>query len=600
MPERWRVFPKAIRLGRATTEDIGPDRLAFYRRLVGDIYRGDVTVEPSQTIYLSMSQLRTSARQVFDRLIADVPRSMGPDEGIAVLVDVTESPPELISEPVAAHVGEAIGTLLLTDPGRQVVVMMPALRTRLQRSFRRVVGADRQAHMTIQYDNGSRVRVSADQAEDQPIHPSDADYTKQLQRLNQPIEDRLGGKILRRLGHFQFGTSTEHCTRYFFDASYAVQEVSQLTKDLVLEEKRSSTAPLVIMSHQTHSPWLTEVATEVAQRLGIPHFGLPTEGDVENVPNSGDALLLLDVVNTGNTTKALIKRVRQRGLNVRQTILAVFVDRERLGTGQNSYKMVAENSTYWIRSIANPIERLKRKRVRCEQCILGIEPTDPRSSQPGIRSFDMWEILLAHKWVPERYGPGDSDNTQPGPRRFSLVPDFVRIFKEYGDWIAFKLDEMLTTMRTGGAGVEEAVYVCPAEPAMDTLTDLLRARHGARPVPVKIPRPILRDAERGDFSTLEQERDVGWGGQLSDLAKSNSYSVVLIDEFNGSNTTALSMLKVLQRFDITATAYLPVINLNPGSALRLPSGLEVPVCPLYEIPAPRALGPAPLDETGNR
>ncbi|MET7963439.1 hypothetical protein [Micromonospora zamorensis] len=600
MHERWRVFPKVIRLGTATTEDVPQDRLDFYGRLVGDTCRGTVVVEQSQTIYLSIKQLRRSAWQVFERLIADVPRSAGSAEGTVVLVDLTLSPPEFISQTVAAYVGRAIGSLLLADPGRQALVMMPALDTGLQRSFRDSVGTDHPVQMLIRYEDGSEIRVSAEQVDDEPVRHPDPDFEERLRRLNQPIRDRLGGKILRRLGHFRFGTSEGHCTRYFFDASYAVQEVSHLTEDLVIEEERRSEGPLMLLSHHTHSPWLTEVGAAVAQRLGIAHFPLLSEGDLERVPDSGAALLLLDVVNTGNTIATLVKGLQRRGLTVRPTILAVFVEQERLSVGRTSFRKVVNQRAYQVRSIADPIQRLKRERGRCEQCLMGIPAMNPLDRQPGIRPFDMWEMLLAHDWVPEQYGPGNPHQTRGGPRWFPMVPNFRRVFKEYGDWIAYKLDEMLETVRISAAGVEEIVYVCPAEPAMDELINRLKARQEDRSVAVKIPRSILEDAERSDFEIPEEQMDVGWGRQLSLLAERDSYTVALIDEFNASNTTALSMLKVLEQFEIRPTAYLPVINRNPDSALRLPNGLEVTVCPLYEIPAPRSFGPPQLNNTGDR
>ncbi|MEV2239352.1 hypothetical protein [Micromonospora sp. NPDC049891] len=613
MAERWRIIPKVIRLGSATTEDVPDERLRFYRELVADVHQGAVSAEPSQTIYLSFEQLR-SAWQLYDRIIADVPTSEDPVEGTVVLVDFTLSPHELIIQTVAAYTGKALGTLLLTNPGLEALVLMPAMGTGLQQAFRDIVGAHHPGHLIIQYGDGSRVRVSAGQVDDEQIQPPDPEYAEQLQRLNQPIDDRLGGKILRRLGHYRFGSSEKYCTRYFFDASYAIQEVSQLTKDIVLEEQNGSAGPLMIVSHQAHSPWLVEVGAEVAQRLGIRHFPVSAGDDLANLPTSGDAVLLLDVVNTGRTTEALIGGLCARGLVVRPTIIAVFIDRERLGQARDSFPMAVDRRTYRVRGVAGPIARRKTERTRCEQCLAGIHPADPLADRPGIRSYDMWEMLLTHEWVPEKYGPGDPDQTSPGPPRFSLVPDFTRIFEEYGDWIAYKLDEMLEATRVGGAGVEEAVYVCPAEPAMNTLTDQLKARRGARPVAVKIPRRILWAAERDDFSEVDRhaelgwgrqlsrlaEQDMGWGRQLSLLAERDSYAVAIIDEFNGSNTTALSMLKILRRFGITALAYLPVINRNPGSALRLAGGPEVPIRPLYEIPSPRLSVLDAADAAGGR
>ncbi|MEE6263899.1 hypothetical protein [Plantactinospora sonchi] len=587
MAERWRIIPKVIRLGSATSEDVPAERLDFYQWLVGEVFSAQATVEPSQTIYLSSNQLRSSAWQVYDRLVADVPTSADTDERIVVLVDFTLSPQELVIQTVAAYAGKAIGKLLLTDPNRHVLVMMPALKTGLLQSFRETVAeVDRAGHMIVQYDDGSRVRVSAGR-DDTAIQRSDTEYTDQLRRLNQPIGDRLGGKVLRRLGHYRFGTSNEYCTRYFFDASYAVPEVSQLTKNLVVEERDASTGPLTIVSHQAHSPWLVEVGAEVAQRLGIQHHPLQAAGSLENLPDTGEVLLLLDVVNTRRTARSLINRLRQRGLTVRPTVVAVFVERERLGAGKDEFQMVVSRQSYRVRGVADPIDRRKTERARCDQCRAGIAPMDPRADRPGIRSFDMWEMLLAHEWVPEAYGPWDPDEVPSEAPRFSLAPDFERIFQDYGGWIAYKLDQMLEAVRLGGAGVKEAVYVCPAEPAMNTLTDLLKARRGARPVAVKIPRSVLWAVQQDDFSEVDRQVDVGWQRQLNLLAERESYAVAMIDEFNGSNTTALSMAKILGRFGIRAVAYLPVINRNPGSSLRLPGDLEVPIRALYEIPSPR-------------
>ncbi|MCG5446530.1 phosphoribosyltransferase [Micromonospora sp. NIE79] len=575
-------------MGSPTAEDVSRDRLEFYDHFVRAIRSdppGRVTVEQAQTIYLSSQQIDTSPWLVRERLKADLDGEWSTDEVILLLVDLTMNLPALIRETVFAYVGEAIGELVSENQRYQAIVLMPVLHTPLQASFRnRANQAGFVGHIMIQYSDGRRFLVLADQPD---VHlETNSDWAEQLERLNQPIAQRMGGKILRMLGHYKFGSADDYCTRYFFDASYAVPEIGQIVRNVVAEVQRQHSGALAILSHQTKSPWLHRVAVDVAQRLGIQPVALPPLEQLRDAPiTQGTAILLLDILNTGASARSLIERLRKLGVDVFGTVVAVFVEQGRLGPDGDVTDLVAAGRSYTVRGIADPVRRERTARQDCDQCTAGLPHLDPLGDDRQlIRTYDMWEMLLDAEWVEESYGP-------PARSRFRRSPDFEQIFQEYGDWIAYKLDQALRSMTLAGAVRDEVVYVCPDEPAMRQLVRRLRARRSGRPGAVHIPRAVLRDAERNDFSRIDMDAGLGWTRQLRLLREGSGYDVAIIDEMNASGATARSMIKVLDHAGVVPVAYLPLLNRVPGFQLTRRGGVAVPICPLYEIPSPRPGAP---------
>src|SRR5262249_35005002 len=147
-------------------------------------------------------------------------------------------------------------------------------------------------------------------------------------------------------------------------------------------------------------------------------------------------------------------------------------------------------------------------------CIARLPHTPPPSDEEflGIRAYDMWKMLLEFEWRSETYGPS-------GLPRLPTLPQFDLIFKQYGDWIAFKVDRLVTEVAFAGRSHDELVYVCPAEPAMQQLISRLKPRRDDRSVAVQIPRDVLDRLKEGDETVVDLDAADGWARQLRLLAE---------------------------------------------------------------------------------
>jgi hypothetical protein len=198
--------------------------------------------------------------------------------------------------------------------------------------------------------------------------------------------------------------------------------------------------------------------------------------------------------------------------------------------------------------------------------------TDPKvEAQIGIRSVDMWRIFLRCRWNQEKFGPRN--------RRalLSYMPDMGDVFDNYGDWIAYKVGEILKGLDVQ----QDVVLVSPEEPNIERLITSIGVLMQNRQVAVQIPRSVLNSTNLD--RSLRGAEDKAWHRQLRHLGQRGYENVVMIDEFTISYATARSMVRLLQRseFGIEPRAYIPIVDFSVDDGMDSP-----PTYPLYHIPHP--------------
>lgn len=190
-----------------------------------------------------------------------------------------------------------------------------------------------------------------------------------------------------------------------------------------------------------------------------------------------------------------------------------------------------------------------------------------------LPSDDLWEVLLDVSWGPEHYGSTDSN-------LYPCIPDLSEAFEKYGDWIAYMYERLLNAQ----GYTSEVIVVCPQEPAVEALVEQLSTRFENRAVAVLVPRGVIDNAAKRtlpDPNSPPSGPNNEWHDQLNLLRDSNA-AVVAIDEFNSSGSTASGLNRLLGRFGVKLSAYLPFIDW--GELNRIES---TPVHPLYSFPNPR-------------
>jgi len=396
----------------------------------------------------------------------------------------------------------------------------------------------------------------------------------QFQRqLNRSSKSALEAKLVRRVGHF-LRPDGKACSEFYFDGSSCVTEISALFSDRLRALRKSSPPIEYILACAEHSPWLVEAAVKLADEQRVKFIDFHKSPSAEKTKAKGrQCLILTDLVDTGNSVSNAIAQVTRGKLVVQPTILAA------LSTARIRSVKVGPQ-TYTVESL-QVVDLRQYERSTCPQCRLDT-PHSRVQGDPfyGVAARDMWHMMLAYNWRAEHDPP-------VGQQELPITPDFERVFEDYGDWLAFKIDERLRSLGFRS----EVVVVCPDELAATVLLDSLRIRLQERLIavtlPSKLPEDVIRlsrerpGALRGELDRLSTDMPV-WLRQLHNIAKNHS-SVFILDEFNASGGTARAIYRILQHLDIPVHGYIPVLDRAPASLM----GWDVRSYALYQLNSPR-------------
>jgi hypothetical protein len=595
MPGSVSVVPILVTLGTATGDDIPPGRLRFYERVAGRMFPGrTVTVETVPAVALTIYELNHSPWRMLGKVRALTPPAGEHDDQL-IVVDFTASSPRYIRPVLLALAGEALGELLAEDGRRSALLInfsLDGARVPVGEALEVAAsGRGPAGWIEIRDPAGTGVRLDI-RGKTVGQLAADPEFAEQLRHLDEPALGRDVTKVIRRVGHFAYGSTGDRCAPYYFDASLAVDDIVQSWSER-LRAELADVSMAAIAVHQTGSPWLLTVARRVAQTLDVEFVDLSPSG-TEVSPGVGirPVILLLDMVNSGETLQRLIREQVKRGVRLGKNVFAVISDVGRTASSEMVRQITAGAEAFTVHSIfVRDFRSLRRD--DCGACKFHLPCDKPADDElPGFTSFQMWQLMLSFAWVSEPYGSWEqaSDSIRP----FSSTPNFPRMLQEHGDWIAWKLNQRLASTGLPAPMVDEIIYVSPDEPAMRQLAQWLKAQREGRPGVVHIPRPVLSQVSRGvSVDDLKMPRSDArghgeWRVKLASLNDRQRFNVVVVDEFNASDTTAIAMVTLLATFRIKPLAYIPILNRKPSRHIEVSGLAPVPVYPLYEISSPRS------------
>ena len=549
-----------VRLGINTLEPVAEERQLFHEWMARRFGRAVIMSKPAQyTKYVPAEQIRQprrSLRDILDFMIDD-------GERVISIIDCSPNHYETMRENLIAHVSEC-AVQLAGSSDQLCVILLPRFPSINHSPFwtRLDQMGDRRGSVVV-INNEGQMREFG-----KPVRSSfSADiYDARQRKLSGTLEDEFRDKTVRRMGHFKIGQEG-HCSRYLFDAHRAVRELSQLIIEKILMRSKGELARTNILVPEGIDPWMDEAVAIAEESVKVGRTTWRADGAC---PAKAEPyrkhLVVIDFVNTGDTYRKLVDSVRSSGYELHKFAIAAFVG-DDFHNGGSNYPAVQH------------IQRVTFDRAphgECVQCSLGLPHSSNRGEELiGLRSYDAWEIMTEVTWKEEPYGP-------PQHRRHRVLPDFEEMFTQYGDYLAYKLENVLRHVSQQA----EVAVVCPDEPAILAIINRMQPWADNRIAAVRLPREILERSGRMDPSDLMvADEDSEWARQLRHLAERNA-SVVLTDEFNGSNTTAKQMIKVISAFRLRARAYAPIFNFVPGEPLQ-----DVQVVALYDLPSPRS---APL------
>jgi adenine/guanine phosphoribosyltransferase-like PRPP-binding protein len=534
------------------------------RELLGLGQRTRIEFLPERdTLYLTFDQIRDRPELISEVLN----KQLGTQTPDVVLLDLSVNPYDLLREPLLLHIAEF--AVDAASVGRAVAILLPAFPPEgVSLFWERLVATDMTGTIVVLANNGENKIIG--RLTSRLIHGFDNRWKGRRDHMREDARDRMRAHVFRRIGHFRVPMpSGDHCSRYVYDASLAVQELALLTEErarTLISESDLHETTLAI--HSGTSPWLTSVAALVAPSLEIKFVNVTnmSRRQIRAELRGRQALLFTDFVNTGTTIRGVAARLRDHGVTLHSEALAamgVFKDRTYLELNLR---------VHCIHPVVSPHQPANL----CPQCKIGYPymPLDNDRNEPlTIRSYDMWDVVFRGEWKPETYGPSSR-------KRLDLIPDLKKAFADYGDWLAYKLDHALSHFGFDS----ELVVVAPDEPAVLKLIERLRTRYEERLVVVGLPREALDAAAVGDlelrtFLRSLEDDEPAWARQLRHAAL-RDLRVVLIDEFNESGRTALAMTHIVEAMEARCGIYVPIFNRSPGMKIE-----GVTAFPLYEFPA---------------
>ena len=556
------VFPRFVRAPRAAPEAVGGDRHDLYVWLAQKLIDSrQVRVErQTNSIYVTTEQMKTEPSAIW-RLL-ELPPDLAGRPTLAI-IDLSTNPYHLLRDIFLHHVADLSRSWLQGSATRKVLILLPLLPPLSSIFWSPIMSGrdlDRQLRLVVLGNDGSSWPTELGKA-------SLLEYSRHQSRSASDLKEMLEARIVRKVGHYDLGpTEDPYCADYFFETDAAEHEIGELVRQWAEERIRPRVqgGDFTLISHGNQSERFHAAVAGAAAAMNCRfvamsgNYPLTDEDRVE-----GEGALVLNVVHTGRTYSAVVESLRLQGLRLAPEALTVMTTDPHL---QLSNDLPA------LHSLCHR-NRNKISRMECQQCEIGLPPADPKNeeAQIGIRAIDMWRMLLRCQWNEEKFGPR-------GKRPFfGYMPDMGDVFKNYGDWIAFKVAELFR-----GLGVhQDVVLVCPEEPRIERLIARLGVLMQNRQVAVQIPRAVLnsKDLDRA----LRDTADNAWHRQLRHLGRRGYDNVVMIDEFVISYSTARSTVRLLQRseFGIEPRAYIPIIDFSVGGGMASP-----PTYPLYRLPHP--------------
>jgi hypothetical protein len=552
-------------VGPAAADSVPSDRLAFYRWLMPSVMARRRCQIIARNTSLSTEEMTSNPAIIKDLLGEENPDS--DTERSAAVIDLAENPYYLLGEFFLFHVADMARRWIASRHRQTVVILMPGSglpppASLFWHPLPRESGSDR---LIVIANDGTMWPATPERP------PTKLDYVMQRNRSRNSLTEQLEMKIVRKPGHFDLGAGTadqKHCTRYFFDTEQAEQEIGELIVEWAkrtLLPRIPFGEPLTLASHGRESPSFHDAVAGAATNLGCRICQLNDDGSLPDPAQiSGWVAPVLNIVNTGAIFRQAIESLRRAGASIAPEALAV------MATGGNFSSGAIEKVN--LTCLCGPYNREKVERSKCEQCSLGLPHTPAhREQQIGVRSFDMWSMLLEADWKRESYGA-------PPKQLYNSLPDLRQVFSRHrhGNYFAYKVHRLLENL---GAGSEVA-FVYPAEANIEELIVRLGVLLQNRQVAVRVPPAVIRG--RNLNHELDRRSDEEWHRQLRHLKNQHFPRAVIIDEFAGSKLTADGLARLLRAFDLEPFAYVPIIDLSPERTLP-----GIPTYPLYRIPYPR-------------
>jgi hypothetical protein len=385
-------------------------------------------------------------------------------------------------------------------------------------------------------------------------------------------------RICRVRGHFRrLIRGQELCTRYLYDASRAVPEISRHIAER-FEEQLNNTDLVIVDA--TVSDWLLDIGALIAERNNIATVTLSAILEKKFTPRAasvGRSLLLLPVVDSGNTLEENLTELEGLFGHGPAWALAVIVtsnwpalvDEQSISADEGGSAVLKWRNRELTVHYLLKVDRGLQASAHCELCqggALEVQQLALPSGKHALTSFAFWEMVL-------EAGFKDAEDHAPSWRRqLPGAPNVPEMLDGAdGVWLASIALETMESQAWKEVDTNALLLVAPDQPGARLFAARISDLASSCQV-VFIPDPVVRRFKDDPQATmLPEERDSVWGRRLRTASPSSR--PIVCEEFSVSGGTALGIAKLLASVGKPAVAHLMVIDFQP----RRTAGKEDPV-----------------------
>ena len=410
--------------------------------------------------------------------------------------------------------------------------------------------------------------------EDQNINLKKSKYQNYVNKLNRSPIFRLRNKLIRRLGNFPLSSKNTKETRFY---SYLIDncdsELHQILKEWWRKNKPECDAIIY------DSPNLESLSISVRTfsiELDLPFYRMEDlmKSNTKLLSRASKhkrCLLILDVVGTGTTLLNYNNFLRKNNISISKNVLTAINKGTAIETEIRT-KTGNFNVEGFLEVDKDPTTPIQIQRE------LNLPLTsDNYETYDKIRAFDFWYMAYTVGWEPETDVP---DNIG---YKYDIVPIFTKMLSEYGDWIAYKMEQFLKKTNHP----QNFFVIHPDESGAISVSDKLKLRFNRLTI-IKVPRSVIRLAQNNDNNwdgiLSSQGRDENWYFELNSIRNA---SAIITDVFNASGSTFLSIYKLLKYLRINVFCYFPFVDRD--CYCNFPQKYPVQKYSLYDWFGPRKL-----------
>lgn len=385
--------------------------------------------------------------------------------------------------------------------------------------------------------------------------------------------------IVRHVGHYAAPADergAQRCARFYFDGADCVDQLASALSDCLPDPL--STQPYSLVLPPGVDRWMETAASLASSSLSIGKPVRLTRDDLrsstppKSLPPARPCVPLFDVIRTGTRAARVVDRLLTWGLSLAVDPVAA------ISAGVRNI-VLPDGQAVQVQTLV-PVDFHLIPSDTCAQCALGLQhhPLSVDKTRLKLSAFDFWDIATQRAWEKERWGPAVALRTP------LHMPSFAYIFSEHAGWLVHLYLNNLRTRYSSGTDIH---VITTDEAPATTLAQALVTKARDPMVHLSIPRTSL-DALIGgeDVTTIRdalERLEPLLHRQLGTAAQSPS-PIVVIDEFNASNTTIRSIWSLVSSYGRSPTLYMPFLDLTSPISHE-----DIPTQALYSIIHPRRL-----------